>query len=358
MNCIQDRAIPGIELEGIGKKYGDRYAIRGISLSVAQGEFLSIVGPSGCGKTTILRLVAGFIRPDEGIVRIGGTDMDGVPPNRRRVGIVFQNYALFPNMTLAENVAFGMKAQKRPEADIRRRVSELLEMVGMSDRADALPRQLSGGQQQRIALARALAIEPRVLLLDEPLSALDAKVRNALRFEIKRIQRESGITMLYVTHDQEEALSISDRVGLMNRGRLEQVGTPLELYSAPSSLFAADFIGVNNILRGTWDGAGSFTWNGRVLRAGGNVPAGPATLTIRPEHLSPADAEDASDNVLGGVVQGKIFLGPVTRVACSIGEETLLMDLLSTDGDRLGSGQALRVCFSVKEAHLLPDAAL
>ena len=156
------------------------------------------------------------------------------------MGIVFQNYALFPNMTLAENVAFGMKAQKWPEADIRRRVSELLEMVGMSDRADALPRQLSGGQQQRIALARALAIEPRVLLLDEPLSALDAKVRNALRFEIKRIQRESGITMLYVTHDQEEALSISDRVGLMNRGRLEQVGTPLELYSAPSSLFAAD----------------------------------------------------------------------------------------------------------------------
>ena len=358
MSRIQDRAIPGIELDDVGKKYGDRYAIRGISLSVAQGEFLSIVGPSGCGKTTILRLVAGFIHPDEGSVRISGADMDGVPPNRRRVGIVFQNYALFPNMTLSENVAFGMKAQQRPESDIRRRVIELLEMVGMSDRANALPRQLSGGQQQRIALARALAIEPRVLLLDEPLSALDAKVRNALRFEIKRIQRESGITMLYVTHDQEEALSISDRVGLMNRGRLEQVGTPLELYSAPSSLFAADFIGVNNILRGTWDGAGSFMWNGRVLRAGGNVPAGPATLTIRPEHLSPTDADGTSDNVLEGIVQGKIFLGPVTRVACSVGDETLLMDLLSTDGDRLASGQALRVCFSVREAHILPDTAL
>ncbi len=358
MSRVQDRAVPGIELDGVGKKYGDRYAIRGISLSVGQGEFLSIVGPSGCGKTTILRLVAGFIRPDEGVVRIGGSDMDGVPPNRRRVGIVFQNYALFPNMTLSENVAFGMKAQKRPEPEIRRRVAELLEMVGMADRAGALPRQLSGGQQQRIALARALAIEPRVLLLDEPLSALDAKVRNSLRFEIKRIQRESGITMLYVTHDQEEALSISDRVGLMNRGKLEQVGTPLELYSAPSSLFAADFIGVNNILRGTWDGAGGFTWNGRVLRAGGDVPAGPATLTIRPEHLSPADGDGAGDNVLEGVVQGKIFLGPVTRVACGIGDETLLMDLLSADGERLGAGQALRVRFPAAEARLLSDAAL
>lgn len=356
MSRVQDRAVPGIELDGVGKKYGDRYAIRGISLSVGQGEFLSIVGPSGCGKTTILRLVAGFIRPDEGVVRIGGSDMDGVPPNRRRVGIVFQNYALFPNMTLSENVAFGMKAQKRPEPEIRRRVAELLEMVGMADRAGALPRQLSGGQQQRIALARALAIEPRVLLLDEPLSALDAKVRNSLRFEIKRIQRESGITMLYVTHDQEEALSISDRVGLMNRGKLEQVGTPLELYSAPSSLFAADFIGVNNILRGTWDGAGGFTWNGRVLRAGGDVPAGPATLTIRPEHLSPADGDGAGDNVLEGVVQGKIFLGPVTRVACGVGDETLLMDLLSADGERLGAGQALRVRFPAAEARLLPAA--
>lgn len=358
MSRVQDRAVPGIELDGVGKKYGDRYAIRGISLSVGQGEFLSIVGPSGCGKTTILRLVAGFIRPDEGVVRIGGSDMDGVPPNRRRVGIVFQNYALFPNMTLSENVAFGMKAQKRPEPEIRRRVAELLEMVGMADRAGALPRQLSGGQQQRIALARALAIEPRVLLLDEPLSALDAKVRNSLRFEIKRIQRESGITMLYVTHDQEEALSISDRVGLMNRGKLEQVGTPLELYSAPSSLFAADFIGVNNILRGTWDGAGGFTWNGRVLRAGGDVPAGPATLTIRPEHLSPADGDGAGDNVLEGVVQGKIFLGPVTRVACGVGDETLLMDLLSADGERLGAGQALRVRFPAAEARLLSDGAL
>lgn len=358
MSRVQDRAVPGIELDGVGKKYGDRYAIRGISLSVAQGEFLSIVGPSGCGKTTILRLVAGFIRPDEGVVRIGGSDMDGVPPNRRRVGIVFQNYALFPNMTLSENVAFGMKAQKRPEPEIRRRVAELLEMVGMADRAGALPRQLSGGQQQRIALARALAIEPRVLLLDEPLSALDAKVRNSLRFEIKRIQRESGITMLYVTHDQEEALSISDRVGLMNRGKLEQVGTPLELYSAPSSLFAADFIGVNNILRGTWDGAGGFMWNGRVLRAGGDVPAGPATLTIRPEHLSPADGDGAGDNVLEGVVQGKIFLGPVTRVACGVGDETLLMDLLSADGERLGAGQALRVRFPAAEARLLSDGAL
>ena len=232
MNRIQDRAIPGIELEGIGKKYGDRYAIRGISLSVAQGEFLSIVGPSGCGKTTILRLVAGFIRPDEGIVRIGGTDMDGVPPNRRRVGIVFQNYALFPNMTLAENVAFGMKAQKRPEADIRRRVSELLEMVGMSDRADALPRQLSGGQQQRVAIARALAMEPDIMLFDEPTSALDPELTGEVLKTMRELAAEH-MTMVVVTHEMAFAREAANRVIFMADGVIVEENIPSQIFDNP-----------------------------------------------------------------------------------------------------------------------------
>jgi ABC-type Fe3+/spermidine/putrescine transport system ATPase subunit len=322
---------------------------------VKEGEFLSVVGPSGCGKTTMLRMVSGFVAPDTGDVLIGGSSMKGVPVRQRRVGIVFQNYALFPNMTAYENVAFGMKAQKWPETQSKQKTTALLKMVGMGDRAEAYPRQLSGGQQQRIALARALAIEPRVLLLDEPLSALDAKVRNTLRFEIKRIQRDSGITTIYVTHDQEEALSISDRVALMRNGTLEQVGAPAELYAAPASEFAADFIGVNNILRGVYEGEGRFAWKGRAFAVETERPPGPAAMIVRPERLVPLedDADPEGINALEGRIVGKIFLGPLTRVALSVADETLLMDLLSAAGESLRVGYTLRARFSVSDAHLL-----
>jgi ABC-type Fe3+/spermidine/putrescine transport system ATPase subunit len=350
----------GVELIEIGKRYGNSHAVRGVSLTVEEGEFLSVVGPSGCGKTTMLRMISGFVTPDAGEIRIGGVSMNGVPVRERRVGIVFQNYALFPNMTVHENVAFGMKVQKRPKRRIDETVASLLEMVEMADRADAYPRQLSGGQQQRVALVRALAIEPRVLLLDEPLSALDAKVRNTLRFEIKRIQRDSGITMLYVTHDQEEALSISDRVALMRSGSLEQVGTPAELYSSPASEFAADFIGVNNILHGTYEGGGKFVWHDRaftVEAAGSEAVAGCAAIAIRPERLVPVGAEAEKNssgvNTLEGHVTGKIFLGPLTRVALAADGETLLLDLLNISGESVHMGDILKVSFDPSDAHPL-----
>ncbi|MDR1730467.1 MAG: ABC transporter ATP-binding protein [Synergistaceae bacterium] len=347
----------GVELVGVSKKYGARFAVRDVSLQVQEGEFLSVVGPSGCGKTTLLRLIAGFTVPDSGEVRIGGQPMNDVPVRERRVGIVFQNYALFPNMNIFENVAFGMRVQKKPEEFIKKRVTELLKMTEMGDRADAWPRQLSGGQQQRVALARALAIEPRVLLLDEPLSALDAKVRNSLRFEIRRIQRESNITMVYVTHDQEEALSVSDRVGLMRGGALEQLGTPFELYGTPRSLFAADFIGVNNIFHGHCDGAGHFTWSGGTFSVAGDYPAGPSLMMVRPERLCPLDNEpvQGETNLIEGTILGRVFLGPISRIAFSSGGVTLLMDVLNTSGFALKGGDHLKAQFSPEEAHVLPD---
>jgi len=228
-------------------------AVSSLSLEIKKGEFLSLLGPSGCGKTTTLRIIAGFTEPDEGDVFIDDKPMKKVNVRERCVGIVFQNYALFPNLNIIENIAFGLRARKIKEEEIKRRVNELLEVIGLVDRARAYPRELSGGQQQRVALARALAINPQVLLLDEPLSALDAKVRNALRFEIKRIQRQSGIPTLYVTHDQEEALSISDRVAIMNEGKLEQVGEPLEIYTKPRTKFVAAFVVAYNFFYGTYE---------------------------------------------------------------------------------------------------------
>src|SRR6202795_209651 len=212
------------------------------------GEFFSFLGPSGCGKTTTLRMIAGFEQPTAGTITIGGTDITHRPPNRRNIGMVFQSYALFPNMSVADNIGFGLKVRKRPKDQIRKRVGELLEMINLPNKGDRYPWQLSGGQQQRVALARALAIEPQVLLLDEPLSALDAKIRVALRTEIRSIQRQLGITTVYVTHDQEEALSLSDRVVVMSEGRVEQIGAPADIYNFPATPFVASFVGTLNLL--------------------------------------------------------------------------------------------------------------
>lgn len=327
--------MPGVELRSVSKRFGKTYAVRDVSITVEKGEFLSLVGPSGCGKTTTLRLVAGFLSPDEGDVLLDGASMASVGVRKRQVGIVFQNYALFPNLNVFENVAFGLRARKIPEEELRFRVGKLLSMVELAARASAWPRELSGGQQQRVALARALAITPKVLLLDEPLSALDAKVRNSLRFEIKRIQRESGITTIYVTHDQEEALSISDRVALMNEGRIEQAGSPGDIYLRPANTFAADFVGVNNLLSGEYLGEGRFKWRKRVLSVADiPLPPGPSTLMIRPERLilSPSDDECSErDNILCGRVTGKVFLGPLIRLAVEVEGEQFIIDLLNTE---------------------------
>ena len=226
-------------------------AVQDFNLAAERGEFVSFLGPSGCGKTTTLRMIAGFERRPPGTIAIDGEDVTHQAPNQRNVGMVFQSYALFPNMTVADNIGFGLKIRKRPKADIDRRVAELLEIIHLEDRGDRYPWQLSGGQQQRVALARALAIEPTVLLLDEPLSALDAKIRVALRHEIREIQRQLGITTVYVTHDQEEALELSDRIVVMSEGRIEQIGTPFEIYNFPATAFVASFVGTLNAIEAT-----------------------------------------------------------------------------------------------------------
>jgi putative spermidine/putrescine transport system ATP-binding protein len=307
-----------LELQNLHRDFGAVKALDGIEIQLGEGEFLSLLGPSGCGKTTALRLVAGFDRPDAGAIVVDGKDMTRVPPNKRDMGMVFQAYSLFPNMTARDNVGFGLRIRGKKRGDRDGRVSELLELVGLGHAGDRYPHQLSGGMQQRVALARALAIEPRVLLLDEPLSALDAKVRVQLREEIRRIQLELGITTLYVTHDQEEALSVSDHVAVMYGGRIEQMGSPAEMYSAPATPFVAEFIGTMNRLEGTVV-EGGVEHGGITLEveAARRRPRGQRVLVlVRPETVEVERVEGrlAAANMLVGDVVTQTFLGPVTRL--------------------------------------------
>jgi putative spermidine/putrescine transport system ATP-binding protein len=310
--------MPYLELENLHRDFGTTKALDGIEISLGEGEFLSLLGPSGCGKTTALRLVAGFDRPDAGRIVVDGRDVTRVSPNKRDMGMVFQAYSLFPNMTARQNVAFGLRIRGKKRTDRDTRVLELLELVGLGHAADRYPHQLSGGMQQRVALARALAIEPRVLLLDEPLSALDAKVRVQLREEIRRIQLELGITTLYVTHDQEEALSVSDHVAVMYRGRIEQMGSPAEMYSAPATPFVAEFIGTMNRLEGTVvDGGVEHAGQTLQIEAARQRARGERVLVlIRPEtvEVDRANGGGGGANTLVGDVVTQTFLGPVTRL--------------------------------------------
>ncbi|MBV8258276.1 MAG: ABC transporter ATP-binding protein [Actinobacteria bacterium] len=307
-----------LELQDLHRDFGTVKALDGVEVKLEQGEFLSLLGPSGCGKTTALRLVAGFDRPDKGAIVVDGRDLTHVPPNKRDMGMVFQAYSLFPNLTAAQNVEFGLKIRGRNRVERAKRVEELLELVGLGHAGDRYPHQLSGGMQQRVALARALAIEPRVLLLDEPLSALDAKVRVQLREEIRRIQLELGITTLYVTHDQEEALSVSDHVAVMYGGKIEQMGSPGEMYSAPATPFVAEFIGTMNRLEGTV-ADGGVRYGETLLRidaALGRRSGERVLVLVRPETVEVGTANGSSPdgNVLRGEVITQTFLGPVTRL--------------------------------------------
>src|SRR3954471_4697219 len=280
-----------LELTGIQKRFGTSVAVQDFNLAMEAGELVSFLGPSGCGKTTTLRMIPGFQVPTAGQITLEGADITNRPPNKRKIGMVFQSYALFPNMTVADNIGFGLSVRKRQADQIKKRVGELLDLINLPDKGDRYPWQLSGGQQQRVALARALAFEPQVLLLDEPLSALDAKIRVALRHEIRQIQRQLGITTVYVTHDQEEALSLSDRVVVMSEGRMEQVGTPFEIYNFPTTAFVASFVGTLNVLPGVVvDAAG-----GRLTIAGQQVRLGQSfegtsgrevKIALRPEMVS------------------------------------------------------------------------
>jgi spermidine/putrescine transport system ATP-binding protein len=310
-----------VKLESLIKRFDDVTAVDDISVEVEPGEFFSLLGPSGCGKTTTLRMVAGFEPPTSGKIMLDGTDVATWPPNRRNVNTVFQSYALFPFLNVAENVAFGMKYKSVPKAEINTRVSEALELVQLAGYEKRRPNQLSGGQQQRVALARALVLKPAVLLLDEPLGALDAKIRKQLRLELKALQEEVGITFVFVTHDQEEALSMSDRVGVMNAGRIDQIGTPEEVYESPATVFVADFLGISNMMDGeATPGTGTCTVKiGEFsMRAGsGDLAAhGPVKVIARPERIELRQHSDHGDrdNCLPGMVERTVYVGSSLQV--------------------------------------------
>jgi len=296
-----------LELKGIRKSYGGKTAVDGVDLDIGVGDFVCILGPSGCGKTTLLRILAGLIEPDSGEIRLDGRDLTRVPARHRGFGIVFQSYSLFPNMTASENIAYGLKVRRQPVAAIRSRVAELLEMIGLPGSGAKLPDQLSGGEQQRIALARAIAVEPALLLLDEPLSALDVQVRVSLRRQIRALQKRLRIPTLMVTHDQEEAMEMADRIVCMNEGRIEQIGTPRELYQSPSSPFVAGFIGAINFLPGPIAA--------RLLPEHATAPALP--IGIRPESLRLAVPSGAAGELLGSVA-AMSFLGGTLRVLIDV----------------------------------------
>jgi putative spermidine/putrescine transport system ATP-binding protein len=312
-----------LTLTGIQKSFGTSVAVQDFNLSAQRGEFVSFLGPSGCGKTTTLRMIAGFEVPTAGTISIDGTDVTHRSPNKRNVGMVFQSYALFPNMTVGDNIGFGLKVRKRPPVEIKKRVAELLEIVNLPDKGGRYPYQLSGGQQQRVALARALAFEPTVLLLDEPLSALDAKIRVALRHEIRSIQRQLGITTVYVTHDQEEALSLSDRVVVMSEGRVEQIGTPFEVYNFPSTPFVASFVGTLNVLPAVVVDAarGELTVAGQAVRVARRFEGGTGksvNIALRPEMVKLGDGPEGSNRVNGKVIDVS-FLGSIVRIRVAVG---------------------------------------
>ncbi len=307
----------GITLEGISRRYGGKAAVDDISLEIKPGEMLSLLGPSGCGKTTTLRCVAGFELPDAGRVMIGDQDVTRLPAEKRRVGMVFQNYALFPNLSVTGNIAFGLRVAKWDASRTNARVKELLEVVGLTGFENRSVTTLSGGQKQRVALARALAPEPRVLLLDEPLSALDAKIRAELRTELRRLQLDLGITTLLVTHDQEEAMSMSDRVVVMNKGRIEQLGSPRDLYATPATPFVASFVGAMNFLAAEALGSGKFRVSGTVLDLP-HLENRTGRLGVRPEVI---ELSDGSSQALQGVVELVTYLGADQQVLMRVGPD-------------------------------------
>ena len=335
------RGRPGvpIRLEGLTRRYGSVVALDELDLDIAGGEFLALLGPSGCGKTTALRAIAGFDRPDAGRVLLDGRDITDVPANKRDMGMVFQAYSLFPNLTVAQNVAFGLRVRRRPPAEQTRRAGELLELVGLADRGNRYPHQLSGGQQQRVALARALAVSPQVLLLDEPLSALDAQVRVQLREEIRRIQLELGITTVFVTHDQAEALSVADRVGVLRDGRLEQVASPDDLYERPATAFVAEFVGTMNRLPAALSDGGVQLLGTRRPVSGAVPPSGAVVALVRPESLLVA-----ADPAGTGRIVTRTFSGASTRVLVALPDGVeVRVDVASAVSGELTPGTAVSV---------------
>ena len=347
-----------LELTSISHWFGPALAIDDVSLSIAAGEFIAFLGPSGCGKTTLLRIVAGFIAPSSGDVRIAGASVRGLGPDERGVGIVFQNYALFPHMTVARNVDYGLRARGQPRAERQARVADMLRFVQMTPLADRYPRQLSGGQQQRVALARALAVDPSLLLLDEPFGALDKNLRLDMQIELKRIQRDAGLTAIMVTHDQEEALSLADKIAVFNAGRLEQFGTPQEIYDHPASRFVSSFVGHTNLLPGQLlpgDGAAVIATDaGARLILPHARPCGRpgrVTVAIRPENL--CLTEETSAHAFPATVRSVMPLGATLAYDLAMPDGTSLK-LLRMRGAGVGAGPGARIHLQVSDPSLCP----
>ena len=348
-----------VVLQNLSRAFGATRALDGLSIEMAPGELVALLGPSGCGKTTALRIVAGFETADSGSVLVDGKDISSVPAARRDMGMVFQSYSLFPNMSAVDNVGFGLRMRKVGTSERRTKAAELLEMVGLAPQAKQFPHQLSGGQQQRVALARALAIEPRVLLLDEPLSALDAKVRLQLREQIRTLQQRLGTTTLFVTHDQEEALSMADRVGVMSNGQLEQIAAPDELYDHPATAFVAEFVGVMNRIPGELQSAGTVAVLGVTVPVRGESQAEAfggdraVDVLVRPEGLRMEVIENGN-----GIVTTRTFLGSVTRVGVMLsGDVAVRIDKSSSEAAALAPGTSVSVTLPPEAVHVVPRAA-
>ena len=345
------------------KQFSEVTAVDGINLQMPAGEFFSMLGPSGCGKTTTLRMIAGLERPTSGRILLDGHDMSLTPPHKRNVNTVFQNYALFPHLNVFDNIAFGLRRKKRSKAEIRRRVAEALELVELTGLEKRKPMQMSGGQQQRVALARALVLQPAVLLLDEPLGALDAKLRKALQIELKALQQQVGITFIYVTHDQEEALTMSDRIAVMNDGRIEQVGPPQDVYEEPTTTFVADFLGVSNLMAVTAHGEsnrrckvalGEF----ELFASNGDVSTtGETRMVIRPERVRLEPHQSTGENRIPGMVERVVYLGNANQIIVRLAHGETIQTLVQNTGEQLAyrQGDAVKAYMPAEALRVLTD---
>ncbi|MFI6299471.1 ABC transporter ATP-binding protein [Nonomuraea sp. NPDC050790] len=347
-----------LKIDGITRSFGEVTALDGVSLEIGQGEFFALLGPSGCGKTTLLRILAGFETPDRGSVSLDGADLLSLAPNKRPINLMFQSYALFPHMSVAKNVAYGLEREKLARTEVKKRVGEVLETVGLSAQASRKPQQLSGGQRQRVALARAIVKRPRLLLLDEPLSALDKKVRADMQLELKRLQHEVGITFVVVTHDQEEAMSLADRIAVFDSGRVRQVDRPVELYERPRSRFVADFVGANNLFSGTAGPGGTLsTEHFGTLRgtAVEEVPEGAAALlAVRPEKVGLC--ETAGEGGLTGTVLDVSFYGGVSHISVEVPGQAKPVLVAVQGASAVQPGAEVALQWGERDAVLLPVA--